>query len=1087
LLGAGVTLILGRSEEQARFRAVLPELREGGLPDEAHVVLVYGLGGIGKSTLLRRYGEIAAEDAQAATGRGKRGLLAASVDWESEQRLRAADFVLDGGPPVWVVLDRIYRALGEAAGTSKRDTAFTEKTFGPFRLQVTHLPELAEDVRRTFPGGEPKEVTSAADIEAVLQAIGRGAAVAAGAHPAAVLAAAPAAKGVAGAGHLARDAWGAFRQRRHGPVPEQAYRLVLRRVEELVDTFARCLRRLSDRRPVMIMLDTCELIPGSQEYLRRAMRASGPRVLWVIGMRLDPDPEFAGQVHGEVARYRQAIRDSRLRVAPLGRFSDDTISEYFDRELPGRLGADVPPHAVARVTRGIPLAVSLVCDLLKAGQDAEAALRPVPEPGKPSAVVRWLAERYLIHALTCAPLRADVPMLYGLALLHSDRLDPDLLAALWDIDPGEVAEKIAGLAARHDFVLYGTRRLHDDVRDAVRLHLLDDALRIAQRPMNQRAAAHLSRRLTGLRLTGIEAQLASEEWQSLATALLWHTFWAGNRAGIDLLCDLLPAAGVLAEPFGVALLDVAQFFLPVLNSQEKRTVTVLAALVRLSLRRPGAGTTPGGEESRDALAVLENRHDLEGSVLAADNPRAVYLSLLAAKYAWCVADPPEDALKALEHAAGALPGPHDLPGATSRALARLAERLANDMLFVTPWKLRASPGGLRATELATRHNPASSTAWWLLAVARCELGDYEGDLAASEEAIRLDPGLALAHNSRGVALARSGRFQEAWQEYDEAVRLAPDYVVAQTNRAGMLARFGRLQEALDASEEAIRLQPRYAPARSSRARALRLLGRFQDSLNTCDEAFRIDPESVPAHNGRGLALHYLGQTHDALDAFGAATRLDPADAWAHANRSLPLRRLGRFHDALDACDTAVRLDPGNSWAHVHRGLALQALGRIEDALDAHDNAIRIDPGDDWPHTSRAKCLITLGRPAEARASLQHVIELSPADAPEARVLLAALLRHSDPSQSARLARAALTDPGKFESPFRRGELKAIAYLLLASPENAQAELRAAAPMHSPGDLFEDPLYGPLHDPPVTGLDQFLATWEDINPATGTEH
>jgi hypothetical protein len=65
------------------------------------------------------------------------------------------------------------------------------------------------------------------------------------------------------------------------------------------------------------------------------------------------------------------------------------------------------------VTRGIPLAVSLICDLLKAGQDAEAALRPVPQPGMPSAVTCALAERYLVHALTCAPLQADVPLLYG--------------------------------------------------------------------------------------------------------------------------------------------------------------------------------------------------------------------------------------------------------------------------------------------------------------------------------------------------------------------------------------------------------------------------------------------------------------------------------------------------------------------------------------------------------------------------------------------------------------------------------------------------------------------------------------------------
>jgi hypothetical protein len=351
------------------------------------------------------------------------------------------------------------------------------------------------------------------------------------------------------------------------------------------------------------------------------------------------------------------------------------------------------------------------------------ALQPVPEPGMPSAVVRGLAERYLVHARTCPPLRADVPLLYGLALLHSDRLDPDLLAALWNVDPAEVADIFTGLAARHDFVLRGSRRLHDDVRDAIRLHLLDDALRVAQRPMNERAAAHLSRRLRLLRLAGAEAQLADQEWHSGATALLWNTFWAGNRAGMGLLADLLPAAGVLAESFGMTLLDVARFFLPVLNEQDKRTVVAFSDLARLSLRQPrdaDRADTSHDAQTAFALQVLDEHRDRGGSVLATDIPRAVYLSLLKVKYARCTGGRAERALPALEHAAAALPAAQ--PGATSRAIGQVAEGLADDLIFVARWQVRATREGLRAAELATQHNPGSSTAWWLLAVARGQLG-----------------------------------------------------------------------------------------------------------------------------------------------------------------------------------------------------------------------------------------------------------------------------------------------------------------------------------------------------------------------------
>jgi tetratricopeptide (TPR) repeat protein len=1073
-------LFVGRGEEESRFRVVLSSLREGGLPDEGHVVLVHGLGGIGKSMLLARYVQIAAGDDLPAAGGGRRELLVARVDWEIEQRVRAADFALDGGPPVWVVLDRIYRALGGSVAGSKREAGLAERAFGSFRAQVTNLPELAEDVRRAFPGGESEKATTAADVEAVVQAIGRGAAAAGG--PAAVLAAGPAVRGVVGAGHIARDAWGAVRQFRHGLVPEGAYRLVLRRVEELADTFARCLRKMSEHRPVMVVLDTCELIPGSHEYLRRVMRSSGSRVLWVVGLRLDPDADPAGQAAGEVARYRQAIDQSRLRVVGLSRFTDDAIGAYFDGELPGRLGADVGLGAVTRVTRGIPLAVALVCDLLKAGQDAEMALQPVPEPGMPSAVVRGLAERYLVHARACPPLRADVPLLYGLALLHSDRLDPDLLAALWDVDPAEVADIFTGLAARHDFVLRGSRRLHGDVRDAIRLHLLDDALRVAQRPMNERAAAHLSRRLSRLSLAGAEAQLGDQEWHSAATALLWHTFWVGNRAGMGLLAELLPAAGVLAEPFGMTLLDAARFFLPVLNDQDKRTVAAFSDLARLSLRQPrDADRADTSHDAQTALAlqVLDEYRDPGGWVLATDVPRAVYLSLLKVKYARCTGGPAERALPALEHAAAALPAAAQ-PGATSRAIGQIAEGLADDLIFVTRWQARATREGLRAAGLATLHNPGSSTAWWLLAVASGELGYHEEDLAASNEAIRIDPGLALAHNSRGVALSQLGRPGEALEAYEQAVFLDPEYVVAQTNRGNLLTRFGRLGEALQACDTAILAGPGYAPARLTRIRVLRHLARFQDALEAADDFLAADPGSVRAHNERGLALESLSRSHDSLQAFDTAIRLAPADARSHANRSIPLQSLGRFHDALDACDTAAGLDPAGAWVQATRGYALQGLDRLQDALDAYDTAISIYPGYALPYTGRGECLMMLNRPDDAATALQQAIDRTTGDGLEPRVLLASILRITDPGKSARLARAALTDTGRFLSPFRRAELTAIAHLLLGDPDSALAELLAAAPARSPRDLFERPLYDLLAAPPVTGLHLIMAAWEKID-------
>ena len=989
-------LFLGRGEELACFEAALAGLAGGGDPDEGHVLLVYGLGGIGKSTLLRRYGQMTAEGRAVM---GARGLLAV-VDWESEQRLRAADYVPDGGPPIWVVLDRVYRAVRDAVA-GRRDTAAVEKAFASFRLQVARVPELAAEVQRALPGADSGRQASAADIDAVLQAVGRGAAVLGAAHPVGALGV-PA---ITGAAHLAHDAQAAVRQRRQGPVPEQAYRLILGRVEELADCFARGLRLVSTSiGPVVVLLDTCELISGSQEYLRQAMRKSGSRVLWVAGMRLDPGPVTG--TRGQAGLYRQEVSESRLRMLPLDRFDDATVGGYLARKLPGGLPAGVTLERVAEVTRGIPLAVALVCDLLGAGQDPELVLRPVPEPGRPSAVIRELAERYLTHAGRCVPLQEDVPLLYGLALLHSDRLDPDLLAALWDVDPADVAGLITHLADRHDFVLYGGRRLHDDVRDTFRLHLLDDALRAQQRPMNRRAVAHLRDRLASLGLARVDDQVTSQDWQGLATALLWHTFWDDSRAGISLLCHLLPAAHVLAEPFASSLLETAGFFIPVLSTQQQQVIA--------ALKPPGSQDAPGqAADSHPSQDVLDRYRTDDPPVLAGDTPRIAYLNMLRVKHAEQVRGQASTVLAALEQADQALPAPEDPPGASSQALAQLAEQVADELIFPIRYGHPDRPEALRAATLATRHCPRSARAWSLLAIALMD--DHQESLQAAEQAIRLNPAFAAPHNVRGAALSRMGRWHEAVAEYDEAIRLNPDFPRAHSNRARVLTQLDRLDEALAAYDEAARLRPE--------------------------------------------------------------------DVWALAGRAETLRRMGRFGEALAECDRAARLDPEFARGSACRGGVLRDLGRLQEAADVYDEAIQVDPDKAWLHRRHGECLLLLGRHPAAAASLRKAVELEPDDALEARVLLAALLWPQDRAQAAQLATTALEEPGTFLPRFRRAELRAIAHLLTGNPESAAAELASAAAAHAAGDLLQQPLYDLLDDPPVPGLSQVTAIWDQITTGT----
>ena len=176
---------VGRTTEQDEFRRVL-DLAGGaaGDPDEGHVVLVHGLGGIGKSTLLRRLHETA--------GKSRRGgpLVAEIVDCEDERRRNRGDYEGPDGPPVWKLLDRLYAALRDDADDrppeSKVERAFNrqldsrvERAFKGFRQAMAAQPEWVRRASGLGIGASLGRGRMSADqMSALLQLAGGGAQVA---------------------------------------------------------------------------------------------------------------------------------------------------------------------------------------------------------------------------------------------------------------------------------------------------------------------------------------------------------------------------------------------------------------------------------------------------------------------------------------------------------------------------------------------------------------------------------------------------------------------------------------------------------------------------------------------------------------------------------------------------------------------------------------------------------------------------------------------------------------------------------------------------------------------------------------------
>ena len=630
-------LFLARADEVRRFSEALDAVR-----DEASgegwptIVLVHGLGGIGKSSLLRHLRQTI-DNSEAV----------AWLDFEDERRLRPVAFGGDAGPGLTTVLDTVMRACLEAM-KPHRDLKVAQDAFDDYRVAVARLPVMLDQIRGAL--AEAQQTGLAKEDIVALEKSAVAVAALVAQQPVAI----PAAVGAASAlGQSALARAGFFRRLAGAPkVAADDYAFVADPQRALARTFGECVATLSGYRPLVVFLDTSEIVLAQLPWLREAMHAAGGRTLWVIGARLEA--EQSAEADSESAAFVRQVPSDKLRLIALTRFDDETVRRYLENRVPGRTFDDGDVDRVSRFTKGLPLAVSLVADLLVKEATLDEACAEVQRPTDSFApvtagqVVSALARRFLTHTERLQDDRSkqDLHRILCLAIANGyPTRDPQVLKALWNTDE-DLFDACRALASRHDFVLSGSFRLHDDVRDALRADLMEPVSHMRIEEACRRATEVLQASLAQRRtiLPTLQSQLKDEKYLATVLDYVWYSFWTSTETGWRAALTILPILAVTDESAANSLVGMIEWFVRWGGADKQRRFAELAAERSIfdSIFDELLATLKGGPVSSsgslgvkitpDGLHYLSDIGSIEG-ILGTSADRSVALSLLELRFA----------------------------------------------------------------------------------------------------------------------------------------------------------------------------------------------------------------------------------------------------------------------------------------------------------------------------------------------------------------------------------------------------------------------------------------------------------------------
>ncbi|MEL6581075.1 MAG: tetratricopeptide repeat protein, partial [Cyanobacteria bacterium J06621_12] len=203
---------------------------------------------------------------------------------------------------------------------------------------------------------------------------------------------------------------------------------------------------------------------------------------------------------------------------------------------------------------------------------------------------------------------------------------------------------------------------------------------------------------------------------------------------------------------------------------------------------------------------------------------------------------------------------------------------------------------IAAYDQALAIKPELHEAWYNRGIALFSLGRYEDAIAAYDQALAIKPDDPEAWNNRGNALANLERYEDAIASFDKALAIKPDDHKAWYNRGIALFNLERYEDAIADYDQALAIKPDLHEALYNRGVALDDLERYEGAIADYDQALAIKPDKDEAWNNRGTALANLEKYEDAIAAYDQALAIKPDKDEAWNNRGNALANLERYED-----------------------------------------------------------------------------------------------------------------------------------------------------------------------------------------------
>ena len=628
---------------------------------------------------------------------------------------------------------------------------------------------------------------------------------------------------------------------------------------QLAEALGHGLQAISAQKPLVLLLDTYEIVDRLEcdRVLRMVIKAAGRQVVWAIAGRANLADSY--RLSQDYFRgYRDEFSEN-LYVYPMSEFSREQVSEYFAHPEIDVPLSDEAAESVKQFSLGIPFVVQKIAleKIIRTPLDDK-------DDSRREAVVRATSDRFLRYCLD----ERDQKAVYAMAMMR--RPDNELLKAMLGVT--DLEPEMRSLKARHSFVLLEGKgiRLHDKLES-----FLQDYLRCGlagQSPMvrelSDRAVAYLEPRLSEWtqEFTDTADYFESDRIANGLLDLVQFKFWQDVEVGWRYAVPLFVESLQYNRDWQKQLLGIIEAFQVRFDSDSKKRLRIFVKNLGYSSFDPD-----GWKELLDELEKLAKRGWLDGNqkselnaIISFNRGRLLYHVERYEELLQCFLD------------LGKL-----LPKTTLQLQKDLAEVFNSIGDKVVGKEIENYELAITSYQQAINLNLKYAEPHDGLGHVYLQLENYELVIASCQQAINLEPQRAYFHIGLGVVYEHKGEYELAIASYQQVIALNPQKAYLHNNLGNVYKTKGEYELAIASYQQAINLDPNYASPHNNLGNIYQSQGKDELAISSYQQAINLAKKYPTPHNGLGNVYKKQGEYELAIASYQQAINLDPKFANPH--------------------------------------------------------------------------------------------------------------------------------------------------------------------------------------------------------------